>query len=112
MGFMFNERYAQLIPAHSAPRSIGKPVTPNLSDGFYYVYILVSEADPDRYYIGTTENPETRIKYHNQGKVPHTSQHRPWRIKNAISFRSKEKALEFEQYLKSHSGRAFAKKHF
>ena len=89
----------------------GKPVTLDSSD-FYYVYILVSEVDPDRYYIGTTENPETRIKYHNQGKVPHTSQYRPWRIKNVISFRSKEKALEFEQYLKSHSGRAFAKKHF
>ncbi len=89
----------------------GKPVTPDSSD-FYYVYILVSDADPDRYYIGTTENPETRIKYHNQGKVPHTSQYGPWRIKNVISFRSKEKALEFEQYLKSHSGRAFAKKHF
>jgi len=88
------------------------PLTPDSSDKFYYVYVLVSEADLDRFYIGTTENPETRIKHHNQGKVPHTSQYRPWKIKNVISFRSKVKALEFEQYLKSHSGRAFAKKHF
>ena len=33
-------------------------------------------------------------------------------IETAIAFRSKEKASAFEKYLKSHSGRAFAKKHF
>jgi hypothetical protein len=32
--------------------------------------------------------------------------------KNAFAFTEKEKALAFEKYLKSHSGRAFAKKHF
>jgi len=38
--------------------------------------------------------------------------YKPWKIKNVISFESKDKAMKFEEYLKSHSGRAFAKKHF
>ncbi|MGB2938555.1 MAG: GIY-YIG nuclease family protein, partial [Phycisphaerae bacterium] len=42
----------------------------------------------------------------------HTSKFRPWQIETAVAFRSKGKAVAFEQYLKSHSGRAFAKKHF
>jgi predicted GIY-YIG superfamily endonuclease len=79
---------------------------------FYCVYILVSELDESRHYIGLTENLEARIKAHNEGKVPHTSKYCPWRVESFISFRSRKKASEFEKYLKSHSGRAFAKKHF
>jgi len=77
---------------------------------FHYVYILASEADETRRYTGLTENLESRIKAHNNGQVPHTSKYRPWRIETAIAFRSREKAAQFEKYLKSHSGRAFAKK--
>ena len=77
---------------------------------FYYVYILVSEADETRHYTGLTENLESRIKAHNNGQVPHTSKYRPWKIETVIAFRSREKAAKFEKYLKSHSGRAFAQK--
>lgn len=79
---------------------------------FHYVYILTSEADETHHYTGLTENLESRLKTHNRGHVPHTSKHLPWRIETAIAFRSHEKATEFEKYLKSHSGRAFAMKHF
>jgi hypothetical protein len=34
----------------------------------------------------------------------------PWKIKTAIAFKDNDKAIEFEKYLKSQSGRAFAKK--
>jgi len=77
---------------------------------FYYVYILKSESNPEHYYTGFTENLETRLKTHNAGQVSHTSKFRPWRIKTAIAFTKRKKALEFERYLKSPSGRAFAKK--
>jgi putative endonuclease len=80
--------------------------------GFQYVYILVSEQDETRHYTGLTENLEDRLKAHNAGQVSHTSKFRPWRIETAIAFRSKEKAAEFERYLKSHAGRAFARKRF
>lgn len=78
----------------------------------YCVYVLVSEVEETRHYTGLTENLESRIKAHNAGQVAHTSKYRPWRIENVVAFRSREKASEFEKYLKSHSGRAFAKKHF
>jgi predicted GIY-YIG superfamily endonuclease len=77
---------------------------------FHYVYILVSETDETRHYTGTTENLESRLKAHNNGQVPHTSKYLPWRIETAIAFSCPKKAANFEKYLKSHSGRAFAKK--
>jgi putative endonuclease len=81
-------------------------------NAFYYVYILASELDKDRHYTGLTQNLELRLKEHNSGQVKHTSKFRPWYIETAVAFRCREKAAEFEKYLKSHSGRAFASKHF
>lgn len=78
---------------------------------FRYVYILETLASPAHYYIGMTEDLEARICHHNQGSVPHTAKYRPWRIKTAIAFKDSTRASDFEKYLKSSSGRAFAKKH-
>ena len=80
--------------------------------GFTYVYILLSESDVTHRYTGLTEDLEARLKSHNQGNNPHTSKYRPWKIETAIAFSSREKASAFEKYLKSHSVRAFASKHF
>ena len=80
--------------------------------GFLYVYLLVSESDPDRHYVGRTADLADRLRRHNNGSVPHTAKHAPWRIDVAIAFRDEAKAQAFETYLKSHSGRAFAKRHF
>ena len=77
---------------------------------FYYVYILKSTVGTDRFYTGFTENLENRLKDHNSGKDSHTVKYKTWRIKTAIAFSDRNKALEFERYLKSPSGRAFAKK--
>lgn len=79
---------------------------------FHYVYILVSTTDETKHYTGLTQDLDARLKAHNNGQVPHTSKHRPWRIQTATLFHSREKAVEFETYLKSHSGRAFAQKHY
>ncbi len=79
---------------------------------FHYVYILVSEIDPSRHYTGCTTNPVDRLIKHNDGNVPHTKKLRPWRIETVIRFSSKTKARTFEKYLKSGSGREFARRHF
>jgi predicted GIY-YIG superfamily endonuclease len=79
---------------------------------YYYVYILKSLANPERHYVGRTANLEKRLKRHNNGEVRYTSVFRPWQIETAIAFTSRSKAFAFEKYLKSHSGRAFGKKHF
>lgn len=78
--------------------------------GFRYVYILTSQSDSTRHYIGQTEDLNKRLQAHNAGQVKHTAKDRPWQIETALAFRSPEKAVAFERYLKTHSGRAFAKK--
>jgi putative endonuclease len=77
---------------------------------FHYVYILQSIPYPDRYYVGVTQDLASRLKKHNAGQVPHTSKFMPWQIKTAVALRDKSQAVAFEKYLKSPSGRAFAKK--
>ncbi len=77
---------------------------------FFYVYILRSELNPARYYVGFTENLQQRLQAHNKGQCPHTAKLKPWKIKTAIAFTDHDRALQFERYLKSASGRAFANK--
>jgi predicted GIY-YIG superfamily endonuclease len=77
---------------------------------FFYVYLLQSKSSSDHYYVGFTEDLAQRLKEHNDGKLPNTARFRPRQIKSAHAFREKVRALAFEKYLKSASGRAFAKK--
>jgi putative endonuclease len=74
-----------------------------------YVYILQSE-DGVHFYSGATDELRGRLEKHNSGSVPHTSKYRPWRLKTYVAFSNGEQAREFERYLKTASGRAFAKK--
>jgi putative endonuclease len=55
---------------------------------------------------------EVAVEQHNAGEVFHTAKFKPWRVKNYVAFDDQLKAYAFERYLKSGSGRAFAKKHF
>ena len=75
-----------------------------------YVYILQSTLESKHYYTGITEDLKARLAKHNAGEVPHTSKFKPWRLKTYIAFDDEKQAFEFEKYLKSGSGRAFAKK--
>lgn len=77
---------------------------------FFYVYILESIENPDRHYTGFTRDLDARLKKHNSGGVTRTAKFRPWRIKTATAFTEEERALDFERYLKTATGRAFAKK--
>jgi putative endonuclease len=80
--------------------------------GFFYVYILVSRGDKTIHYTGVTSDVEQRLREHNRGSCSHTAANRPWRIEIAIAFKSESKARAFEKYLKSGSGREFARRHF
>jgi len=75
-----------------------------------YVYILQSIADPECHYTGITEDLKARIAKHNAGEVLHTSKYKPWRVNTYVAFSDENRAFTFEKYLKSSSGRAFAKK--
>ncbi len=76
-----------------------------------YVYLLQSLSDPKQRYIGLTGNLQQRLATHNEGGSLHTSMFSPWRIVTAIRFDEDRRAVLFERYLKSGSGRAFANKH-
>jgi len=78
----------------------------------YYVYILQSTNHPNQNYIGQTNNIKQRLEVHNNGGSPYTAKYKPWKLISSISFENREKALEFEKYLKSGSGRVFIKKRF
>jgi predicted GIY-YIG superfamily endonuclease len=75
-----------------------------------YVYILRSIGSPERHYAGVTSDLRARLQKHNAGEVSHTSKYAPWKIKTYIAFTDKKQAFAFEKYVKSPSGRAFAKK--
>ena len=75
-----------------------------------YVYILQSIAAPERFYVGLTRDLRARLARHNAKAVVHTSKYAPWRIKTYIAFADEAQATAFEKYLKSASGRAFAKR--
>lgn len=81
-------------------------------NGKRFVYILRSESDPSRHYIGITGDVDARLDWHNGGPSGYTVKHRPWSIVVSIEFRTEQEAVRFEKYLKSGSGRAFAKRHF
>ena len=76
----------------------------------HYVYLIESIPDPNRHYVGFTEDLRQRLADHNSGKNLSTASHRPWRLVAYLAFSSKKQALAFEKYLKSGSGHAFAKK--
>lgn len=82
------------------------------TQGFRYVYLLQSLADPTSFYTGVTRQLAARLDCHNRGAVSSTVRHRPWQIRVAVAFRDPALATRFERYLKSGSGRAFAQRHF
>jgi putative endonuclease len=78
----------------------------------HYVYILQSLSHEEQTYVGCCQDLRERLARHNSGQVTHTAKFVPWSIRTYFAFEAKEKAFAFERYLKSGSGRAFAKRHF
>jgi predicted GIY-YIG superfamily endonuclease len=78
----------------------------------YCVYLIRSKINLEKRYVGFTSNLGQRLEEHNAGKSFHTADFRPWHLVAYFSFDSKLKALNFEKYLKSGAGNAFAHKRF
>jgi predicted GIY-YIG superfamily endonuclease len=75
-----------------------------------YVYLLVSVNFPKQIYVGHTDDLRARLSAHNAGQSPHTAKFKPWSLVTYIAFSDEAKAIAFERYLKTASGRAFAYK--
>ena len=76
------------------------------------VYLIRSDFDSSRHYVGITNDLRTRLEWHNTGPRGHTVDNRPWSLVVSLEFPSEKEAVRFEKYLKTGSGRAFAKRHF
>ncbi len=80
--------------------------------GRRFVYVLKTRGVKSAFYVGVTSDVRSRLAAHNAGECRHTAPCRPWDLHVAIEFRDEETAVRFERYLKTGSGRAFARHHF
>lgn len=75
------------------------------------VYLIGSIASPDERYVGATANLKSRLTAHNAGQSVRTAKFKPWILVAYFACNDEPRAIAFEKYLKSGSGRAFANKH-
>lgn len=75
----------------------------------YYVYIL--KLSNDDYYVGYSNDLKQRITVHDQGKCSATANYGPIKLVWYCCFKDKQKALDFETYLKKGTGHSFRKRH-
>jgi predicted GIY-YIG superfamily endonuclease len=76
----------------------------------HYVYRLRSQSHPSFEYTGCTGNLKGRLSQHNSGQVASTRSFRPLLLLFYAAFDTKSRAYAFERYLKTGSGKAFARK--
>jgi predicted GIY-YIG superfamily endonuclease len=63
-------------------------------------------------YVGSTNDLRRRVRSHQNGAVVSTAKYRPVSLKAYVAVENEEIARGLERYLKSGSGKAFAKKRF
>ena len=80
------------------------------TSGMHYVYVLSN--GPKRRYVGETANLKRRFLEHNGNQNISTKNRGEHELLWYAAFISKELACDFERYLKSSSGHAFANRHF
>jgi predicted GIY-YIG superfamily endonuclease len=78
----------------------------------YFVYVIRSIKYPQTFYVGYTISIKDRLATHNSGGSIHTKKNKPWELVVCMAFKDIDCAKKFEKYLKSQSGRAFAKKRY
>ena len=63
------------------------------------VYIIRSNVDPSRHYVGITNNLRSRLEWQNHGPCGYTSSHRPWSVVVSLEFPTEKAAVRFEKSL-------------
>ena len=72
----------------------------------YFVYILYSRS-ADRYYVGQTENVESRLESHGSGISPYTSHAKDWRLVYTEEFAIRQEAIRRENEIKRKKSRRY-----
>lgn len=76
----------------------------------YYVYRIRSIKNPQHTFVGRSRDLKRRVKMHNAGRVEATREDRPWKLSFYAAFSRKQRAVEFEVYLKSPEGKKFGRR--
>jgi putative endonuclease len=66
----------------------------------FYVYMLRSNSKKSVTYVGYTNDLEKRVKLHNSGKGAKFTRGRQWKLIYKEFFKSKNKAISREYYIK------------
>jgi putative endonuclease len=65
-----------------------------------YTYILYSKSF-DKYFIGQTNDVDSRLKRHNSGYVNYTKSYMPWELVLSIEKETRSEAMKLERKLKN-----------
>ena len=87
----------------SAQRALARRVANKYTEYMWYVYVLRSEIDGNKY-IGVTMDITRRLGEHNSGKNTSTKYRRPFKLDFYFSFESKYEAFEAERKFKRSHG--------
>jgi len=66
----------------------------------FFLYILHSSS-ADKFYTGISQNPYTRLSFHNSSEKGFTARYRPWKIVFIKNFYSKVEATLAEKKIKA-----------
>ena len=72
----------------------------------YCLYILESLLDGS-YYVGSTQDLQSRIERHNEGRVKYTRAKRPWKIAYFEKHPDRSSAMKREYAVKSRKSKAY-----
>ena len=72
----------------------------------FYIYILYSK-NFDRYYVGSTENVESRLLRHNSKMVTSTKKYIPWLFVYTEQFLTRAEAVNRENQIKKMKSRKY-----
>ena len=75
----------------------------------YFTYILYS-AKLDKYYIGSTDNLERRLKEHNRGKSNFTRTGIPWSLVYSETYETRQEAYHREMKIKNRKNKEYIEK--
>jgi len=70
----------------------------------YFVYILFS-ATRNKYYVGTSSDPQVRLVKHNTNHRGFTGRTGDWKLKHLEEFAGKDEALKRERQIKNWKSR-------
>jgi putative endonuclease len=78
----------------------------------HYVYLIESVHDRAQHYVGQTDDLRARLHVHNSGGSIHTRRFKPWNLVYYLGFADENRAVAFERYLKTGSGKIFLRRYF